>query len=122
MIVCSCQDSGRLNLLSSIVDNSTKQITIKSKQGYRFVEKPSLQMECNIFMCGVDHLDQFCASYPFGRRNKKWPKVLWYFIIEIAPVNSKICHDINNNKKMTQVKFRKEAIRGILQNYVPNVQ
>ena len=122
MIACSWQDSGRVNLLSTIGDTSTRQTTIRSKQGDRTVEKPSLQKEYNKFMGGVDRFDQFCASYPFGKRNKKWYQVLWYFIIEIALVNSWICYEIQNNAKMTPVKFRKEVIKGLLQNYVPKVQ
>ena len=121
MVACSWQDSGRVNLLSTIGDNGTKRTTIKSKQGDRIAEKPFLQKEYNKSMGSVDDFDQFSASYPFGRCNKKWYRVSWHFIIEIAPLNSKICHDINNNTKMTNVKCRREVIKR-LQNNAPIVQ
>ena len=111
-----------VNLLPTIGDTGTMQTTIKSKQGDILVEKPSLQKEHNKFMGGVEHIHQFGAVYLFGRHNKKWYHVSWHFIIEVAQVNSKICYDINNNTKATQVKSKKEVIKGLLQNYVPNVQ
>ena len=51
------QDSGRANLLSTTGDTSTRQTTIRSRQGDRIVGKLSLQKEYYKFMGRVDHFD-----------------------------------------------------------------
>ncbi|XP_068221401.1 piggyBac transposable element-derived protein 4-like [Palaemon carinicauda] len=111
------QDSGRVNILSSVGDTGTVKKSIQSKKGVREVDKPSLQAQYNKYMGGVDLFDQFCSTYPFNHRSKKWYQTLWHFVIEVALVNSKISYNLQNRKKLTQVVFRQEVIKGLLEGY-----
>ncbi|XP_068225149.1 piggyBac transposable element-derived protein 4-like [Palaemon carinicauda] len=70
------QDSGRVNILSSVGDTGTVKKSIQSKKGVREVDKPSLQAQYNKYMGGVDLFDQFCSTYPFNHRSKKWYQTL----------------------------------------------
>ncbi|XP_076034197.1 uncharacterized protein LOC143020994 isoform X3 [Oratosquilla oratoria] len=122
MIAYSWQDSGRFNMLSTVGDTSTIQTSIRSKEGDRVVDKPSLQKQYNRFVGGVDLFDQLCASYPFNHRSKKWYHSIWHFIIEIALINSSICYNIQNKKSMSQVFFRQKIINGLLEGISPTVR
>ena len=42
---------------------------------------------------------------------------MWHFIIEVALVNARICFNIQNNRKMSQVCFREKVIEGLLEGY-----
>ncbi|XP_068229126.1 uncharacterized protein [Palaemon carinicauda] len=98
-------------------DSETEDLFLQSKKGVREVDKPSLQAQYNKYMGGVDLLDQFCSTYTFNHRSKKWYQTLWHFVIEVALVNSKISYNLQNRKKLTQVVFRQEVIKGLLEGY-----
>ena len=118
MLACTWQDTGRVNMLSTIGDTGIKKVVVKSKKGNRDVSKPSVQVQYNKYMGGVDRFDQFCSTYPFDRKNMRWYICVWYFIIETALVNSRICYNIQNpTKKLSQIFFRKKVIIEMLENY-----
>ena len=71
MLACSWQDTGRVNMLSTVGETSVKDVKRKSKSTETIVTKPTVQTLYNKYIGGVDKFDQLCATYPFGRRNKK---------------------------------------------------
>lgn len=121
MLACTWQNTGKVNMLSTVGDYGTKEGTIRSKKGDRKVDKPSVQVLCNKYMGGVNLFYQLCSTYPFNRRSRKWYQALWHFIIEVALINSHICYNIQNpTKKLNQRAFRKKVVTGMLEGHSLN--
>ena len=120
LISCTWQDTGRVNMISTVGDVGTSNQEIKSKRGSatRTVCKPNINILYNKYMGGVDKFDQLCATYPFSRKSQKWYHTLWHFVIEASLVNGNILYNsMNKTKRMSQKKFREGVINGLLDGY-----
>ena len=67
LLTCTWQDTGKVNMLSTIGDSSVTDVTVKKKAGLTVVPKPSIQVLYNRHMGGVDKFDQLCGSCSFNR-------------------------------------------------------
>lgn len=118
MLACSWQDTGRVNMLSTVGDAGVTEVDVKSKKGTRKVIKPNVQVLYNKNMGGVDLFDQYCSTYPYGRKSMKWYQTIWHFLIEVALVNGCISYNfVNPNNTVTHKKFREIVIDGLIVNY-----
>ena len=118
LLACTWQDTGKVNMFSTIGDFSVTDVTVKKRTGPTVVPKPSIQVLYNKHMGGVDKFDQLCESYNFNRRSKKWYQILWHFVIEVALVNGRICYNATNSgAAVSQTPSRKRVIDGLLQGY-----
>lgn len=120
MIACSWQDTGKVNMLSTVGDTGVKVTEVRSKTGRREVTKPNIQICYNKNMGGVDLFDKFCSTYPYGHKSMKWYQPLWHFIIEVGLVNGCIAYNMQDGvKPLTHKKFREEVIDGLLSKWEP---
>lgn len=117
-ISCTWQDTGKVNMLSTIGDSGVTEITVRSKSGQRNVIKPNIQVLYNKNMGGVDLFDQFCSTYPYGRRSMKWYQPVWHFIIEAGLINGCIAYNLQKDvKQLTHKQFRQQVIDGLLMDW-----
>lgn len=118
MISCTWQDTGKVNMLSTVGDSGVSDVQVRSKTGNRAVVKPNIQIMYNSNMGGVDLFDQFCSTYPYGRKSMKWYQPLWHFLIEVGLVNGCISYNLQKDvKPLTHKKFREQVIDGLLSNW-----
>ena len=118
LLACTWQDTGKVNMLSTIGDSSVTDMMVKKRTGPTVVPKPSIQVLYRKHMGGVDKFDQLCGSYNFNQRSKKWYQILWRFVIEVALVNGRICYNAaNSGAAVNQTAFRERLIDGLLQGY-----
>lgn len=120
MLACAWQDTGRVNMLSTVHTSETMQVQKRAKKsltGHVTIEKPKLVVNYNHSMNGVDKFDQLCTNYSFSHKKIKWYQVLWYFLIETALVNGRIVYNNVNNKKASAPDFRNAVISGLLEEY-----
>ncbi|KAK4324281.1 hypothetical protein Pmani_005121 [Petrolisthes manimaculis] len=47
--------------------------------------------------CGVDVLDQMCATYSMSRKTRRWPCCLFYGILNVATINSFILYKLSGH-------------------------
>lgn len=73
----------------------------------------------NDFMGGVDLSDQKRSYYSVGKKNKKFWKYIFHFIINVCIVNSFIIYLQSNpiTKKYTQLDYRKNLIKQLIQDF-----
>ena len=64
-IACSWQDTGKVNVISTVGNPGVTSVRVRTKKGDREVSKPTIQVTYNKFMGGVDKFDQLCTTYPF---------------------------------------------------------
>lgn len=72
----------------------------------------------NMFMKGVDHIDQELRSYELHRKSLSWPKKLFFHMVNMAIQNAYILFEhANPNKKdaQTSLWFRSKVIKSLLQ-------
>ena len=79
-----------LIILSS---NSVHQsVTVRSRRATQ--QKPMLVDQYNHSMNGMDGADQYTVYYSFIRRRVKWWRKVFFWLLEVAEVNSYICTNV----------------------------
>lgn len=51
-------------------------------------KKPEIILEYNRTKCGVDVVDEMCATYSVSRTTKRWPLVLFYGLLKVSGINA----------------------------------
>lgn len=118
--VIQWQDKREVLMLSSLYDNSTEEVRRTAKGGVEeVIKKPTVICRYNESMGGVDVADHFISSYSFTRRSIKWWRKIFFWLLEVAVVNSFILYNTNRDPgipHLRQKMFRKELIRKLVGN------
>ena len=73
--------------------------------------KPQCIIEYNQYMSGVDRLDQMISYYSFTRKTMKWPKKVFFYLLEISLYNSFVLYKAKNSQtKLTLRSFHYKVI------------
>lgn len=71
-------------------------------------------------MGAVDRADHLCTSYKFARKSLKWWRKMFFWLIEVAGVNSFILYNIwqrqNNKNAEIQLNYRLKLITQLVGN------
>ena len=107
-------------MLSTFFGPQTQKITgYRKKQPVQF-EKPTVILEYTKYMGGVDRADQYCGCYGFTRRSYKWWKKLFFWLLEVAVVNSYILYSLDKKesgeKLQTHLSYRRNLITQLVGN------
>lgn len=119
MLASSWQDTGKVNMISTVGDSGMSEILTKARKKAQGVKKikPNIQVLYNTFMGGVDKFDQFCSTYNYNRKSPKWYQTLWHFVLEVALVNGCIAFNLQNPEaKLSHKKYRQKVIDGLTEN------
>ena len=65
-------------------------------------KKPKCVIDYNTHMHGVDTADQYLAYYPFICKTVKWPKRVFFYVLQCCLFNSYVTFS-NNNPKTPQI-------------------
>lgn len=85
--------------------------------GTKSVSKFDIQHDYNKFMCGVDLNDQLQISYNTYITSRKWWKRLFFFLLDLAIINSYILMKIVS-PNLTHLEYRLQLVTKILEKYV----
>lgn len=84
--------------------------------------KPHVIIDYTKHMGGVDRGDHFVSSYQFMRRTKKWYRKLFFWLLEIAIINSYILYKVvqtqSNHTPLTHFAYRKSLVRELVKEKV----
>lgn len=78
------------------------------------VSKPQAILEYNKYMSGVDHHDQMLSYYLHERKTIRWPKKLFFHIIEMIMTNSFHLYNKYSGQRMSSFDFRMAVIKSLL--------
>lgn len=113
------QDSKPVTLLTTAV--SPKEVTTvkrKNKDGSRSnIFCPKVVDIYNQIMGGVDKFDQKKEVYAIGRRSVKWWHRIFYFLVDLAIVNSFILYQTSRRLKTSQLSYRIALTRQLIGGY-----
>lgn len=86
------------------------------------VLKPQAVVEYTESMGGVDRSDHFISNYKFERRSKKWYRKMFFWLLEVATVNSYILYktlqEQNNRTPLTHKQFRLSMIEDLVVDHM----
>lgn len=114
-------DRKGVNFLSSI--HSPRQTTTvrrRLRNGSQVnVHCPKVVETYNKFMGGVDRFDQLQERYRIGRRSIKWWHRIFYYLLDLAIVNSFVLWKLQqpNKKKCNQLTFRMKLARQLINGF-----
>lgn len=113
-MVAAWKDKRDVLMFSSYCNDDIKVIERREKNNVvTQVPKPSVICEYNQYMGGVDHADQYIASYQFSRKSVKWWRKMFFWLLEVAVVNSFLLFNMNaanNGKKETAHRKYRETL------------
>ena len=86
-----------------------KDVVVQCKSGE--VSIPSIVYEYNLSMNGCDKVDQMVNYYGhYQRKTTKWLKRIFYWLLEIAQVNSYILYKLQKSLPNLSFKYHKTAL------------
>lgn len=113
MLALCWQDKRQVVALSTYHDATVETYQRKSRGGQVIdVVKPTVIIDYNKQMGGVDRADQLCTSYNFARKSVKWWRKLFFWLLETAIVNSYILFNKQRSRgeQLTHLKYRRQLI------------
>jgi hypothetical protein len=114
MLALAWKDKRTVVMLSTWHSNNTQQLRRKIKYNVEEqLQKPIVICDYNKHMGGVDVADQYISSYSFIRKSKKWWHKMFFWLLEVAVVNSFILYNLsaasNQKPKLSHKKVQAAA-------------
>lgn len=119
-LVVSWKDKRIVHMLSTNNKGSKADMTnVQSKWPEKPpTAKPNVVIDYTKHMGAVDRSDHFISSYQFIRRTKKWYRKTFFWLLEVAIVDSYILYkEVQSRhlkKPMTHEQFRKSLVRDLV--------
>lgn len=101
---------GKTVLMLSSMHTSSKEVSDEPEK------KPEVILFYNKTKSGVDVIDKLCATYNVARSTRRWPMVIFYHLMNIAGVNSRIIFLANKNKIATRRDYLKELAQSLVED------
>jgi len=117
-VVTAWKDKRPVLVLSTYHRAQVETLTRKKTGGGdEEIQKLVVIMDYTAKMGGVDRADHYCASYNFNRKSKKWWQMFFFWILEVAIVNSFILFNLVRVRKgLTKVKNNCPRFFSVYQN------
>jgi len=78
-------------------------------------KKPKCVIDYKTHMCGVDTADQYLAHYPFIRKTVKWPKRVFFYLLQCCLFNSYVTFSKNNpNSRKSFLDFMPDITENLI--------
>lgn len=115
VMVLAWKDKRVVTMLSTVHNNTVETITRTGKRGEEEqFSKPKVIIEYTKKMGAVDRAGHYCSSYSFTRKSLKWWRKLFFWLLEVAIVNSftlmNLAREEENLKPLKHKVFRKALI------------
>ena len=120
--VLSWRDKRYVTMLTTFYSSATRTVQRIAKGNVlEELTKPEVICEYNAYMGGVDKADHYCSSYAFIQKCLKWWRKLYFFVLEVAIVNSfllyKMHRNATNEKKLSHRNYRKELCEQLVGDF-----
>ena len=96
--------------------SSHDMVSVRSRQNSQ--RKPVSVDRYNNCMNGVDRADQYTVYYSFVRRSVKWWRKVFFWMMEVAVVNSYILYKCHTIQPFTHRDYRLSIIRALAAPYI----
>ena len=93
-----------------------QSVTVRSRRTTQ--QKPMVVDLYNHSMNGVDRADQYTVYYSFIRRSVKWWRKVFFWLLEVAVVNSYILYKCTVVRPISHREYRYSVIRALATPYI----
>ena len=119
MMALQWKDKRVVTMLSSVYNMQCEDIDrVLHNAEKETVAKPVVISQYTKNMGGVDRADQYCGSYAFLRKTVKWWRKMFFWLLEVAIVNSFILYNLNRKhqglSEITHKKFRENLLHQLV--------
>ena len=124
--VVAWKDKREVKVLSTLYGNETVELHRKRRGNLpdEIVHKPIMIQDYTKYMGGVDRADHYVSSYGFVQKSLKWWRKVYFFVLEVAVVNSFLLYKLHcksqNQKSVTHKKFREKLIVQLVGSTIRN--
>ena len=107
-------------VLSTIHGTSMSSVSRRNRQapgGVETVQKPTMIMEYNAYMGGVDKADQLVTYYGFSHHSKKWWKRIFFHLLDTTLVNAYLlyCTVTSTSQRLSHVDFKLSVAAALIE-------
>ena len=108
MLAIKWMDKRAVTALTTIHDNTSVAVERRNTHaaGGRESDEATGHSRVNRYMGGVDHADQLLSYYGFGHRTVKWWRRAFFFLLDMAVVNSYILYTLQNPDKRRRLSHK----------------
>ncbi|MGH0175536.1 UNVERIFIED_CONTAM: hypothetical protein FKN15_069236 [Acipenser sinensis] len=120
-MVLGWKDKRLVLMLSTFHGSDCEKVQRTIKQGeIQELDKPSVICDYTSKMGAVDRADHYCASYAFTRKSLKWWRKMFFWLLEVAIVNSAILFNLmkveSGQLPVRHKTFRKDLLVQLVGN------
>ena len=113
ILLISYQDKRLVNMISTL--HTAVVIETTSRRMGAAKKKHKCVIDCNTHMHGVDTAEQYLAYYPFIRKTVKWPKKVFFYLLQCCLFNSYVTFSKNNhNSRKSFLDFMSEITENLI--------
>lgn len=106
------------SLIMISTESSSNMVQIQSRGTQQEVQKPFVVNHYNHSMNGVDRADQYTVYYSFIRKARKWWRKLFFWLLEVAAVNSYILYKLNTTTAITHLEYRRKVLEALALRHI----
>jgi hypothetical protein len=92
-----------------------KRVSPETAQNKWSFSEPAVAMYCTFRMAEVDRANLYCCNYTFLNNSLKWWRKLYFWILEVTPVNSFHLYNTNHQSAnfsiLSSLKFQENEWR-----------
>ena len=99
-------------------ESSSNMVQIQSRGSQQEVQKPFVVNHYNHSMNGVDRADQYTVYYSFIQKARKWWRKLFFWLLEVATVNSYILYKLNTTTAITHLEYRRKVLEALALRHI----
>lgn len=116
-LVLAWQDKRMIFMLSTYYNAATETLQRMNREKVvENVTKPTAIIEYTKHMGAVDRFDHYCSSYSFLRKSIKWWKKTFFWLLEVAVVNSFIIYNQTHpGNHLNHIHYREALILHLVQ-------
>lgn len=117
MAFCGWKDKRPVLALSTL---HIPQLVTSEKIDYttkQHIKKPNIILDYNMYMGGVDRVDQILHGYESFRKTLKWYKKYFFYLLDIAIYNSLIIWNCFHASRQSFYEIKTNIIMGLLKHY-----
>lgn len=117
------KDKRIVSMCSTVYTADTKEVQrIVARDNLLTISKPVVILEYTKYMGAVDRVDQYCGSYAFLRKSVKWWRKMFFWLLEVAIVNSFMLYNEDRKQRSLRVVTHKTFRMALIEQLVGQVR
>ena len=106
------------SLIMISTESSSNMVQVQLRGSEQEVHKPFVVNHYNHSMNGVHRADQYIVYYSFIQKARKWWRKLFFWMLEVATVNSYILYKLNTTTAITHLEYHWKVLEALALRHI----